>query len=188
MNARQRLVLACAALLPAAAALAQQPHLRPGLWEETVTVKSDNPQADAAMAQMKERMAAMPPEQRAAMEKMMASRGMGMGGAPNAMRVCLTKEQIERGFRPEERGHCSRTNVSSSGNVTKFDFACQSDRGTSVSGHGTYTEMGDSAFTATTVADTVSPRATMHVQSDIAGRFVSSDCGDVKPLQALPAK
>jgi hypothetical protein len=182
MNARQSLLAACLAALPVGAALAQSSHLRPGLWEETVTVKSDNAQANAAMEQMRQRMAQMSPEQRAAMEKMMAGHGMGMGGAPNTMRVCITKEQVDRGFKPEERGHCSRSNVSSSGHVTKFDFACQSERGGSVSGHGTYTEMGDSAFAASTVADTVSPRMTMHVQSDIAGRFVSSDCGDVAPV------
>jgi hypothetical protein len=182
MNARQRLLVACAAALPAVAALAQSSHLRPGLWEETVTVKSDNAQMNAAMEQMKQRMAQMPPEQRAAMEKMMASHGMGAGGTPNAHRVCITKEQIDRGFKPEEHGHCSRSNVSSSGNVTKFDFACQSERGSSVTGHGIYTETGDSAFAASTVADTVSPKMTMHIQSEIVGKFIASDCGDVKPV------
>jgi len=27
----------------------------------------------------------------------------------------------------------------------------------------------------------------MHTQSDIAGKFISSDCGDVKPLETPPA-
>jgi hypothetical protein len=180
MHARQLLV-ACAVALPAAAALAQSAHLRPGLWEETVTTKSDNAQMNAAMEQMKQRMAQMSPEQRAAMEKAMAGHGMGMAGAPNTMRVCITREQIDRGFKPEDHGRCSRSNVSTSGNVTKFEFACQSDRGTNVTGHGTYTEMRDTAFAVSTVADTVSPKMTMHIQSDIAGKFVASDCGDVKP-------
>jgi len=182
MNARQRLLVACAVALPAAAALAQSSHLRPGLWEETVTAKNDNPQANAAMEQMKQRMAQMSPEQRAAMDKAMAGHGMGMGGAPNSHRVCITKEQIDRGFKPEDRGRCSRSNVSTAGNVTTFDFACQSERGGNVTGHGTYTEMGDSAFAANTVADMASPKMTMHIQSDIAGKFVSSDCGDIKPV------
>ena len=165
-----------------------EPHLRPGLWEETVTVKSDNAQANAAMEQMKARMAAMPPEQREAVEKMMASHGVGMGsGAPNTIRVCVTKEQVERGFKPEDNGHCSRTNVSSSGNTTSFDFACKSEH-SSVTGHGSFTAQGDSAFTAATTADNVSPKMTMHIQSEITGRFVSADCGDVKPMQTSPAQ
>ncbi len=185
MNVRHRLVVACAAALPFTAALAQQPHIRPGLWEETVSVKSDNAQMNAAMEQMKQRMAAMTPEQRAAMEKAMAGHGVAMNpGAPNTLRVCVTKEQIARGFRPEEKGHCSRTNISTSGNVTKFDFACQSERGGGVSGHGVYTELADTAFTVSTTADMVSPKMTMHIQNDMTGKFISSDCGDVKPAEA----
>ncbi len=189
MNVRHRLVLACAAVLPSAAALAQQPHIRPGLWEETVNVKSDNAQMNAAMEQMKQRMAAMTPEQRAAMEKAMAGRGVSMGsGGANTIRVCVTKEQIARGFRPEEKGHCSRTNISSSGNVTKFDFACQSERGGSIAGHGEYTELSDTAFNVSTSVDMNNPKMTMHMTNDMTGRFISSDCGDVKPMETPPTK
>ena len=188
MNTRHRLVVAAAALLAVTAALAQ-PRIRPGLWEESVAIKTDNAQANAAMEQMKARLASMPPEQRAAMEKMMASHGMGAapGGAANVIRVCITKEQVDRGFTPDRQGHCSRTNVSTSGNVTTFEFACKSDQH-NVTGHGTFTAMGDTAFTASTVADTVSPKMTMHVQSDMSGKFVSRDCGDVKPMETPPAR
>jgi hypothetical protein len=184
MNVRHCLLVACAVALPAAAAFAQQPHIRPGLWEETVQVKSDNAQMNAAMEQMKQRMAAMTPEQRAAMEKAMAGHGAAFNpGAPNTIRVCVTKEQIARGFHPEQKGHCSRSNISSSGNVTKFDFACQSERGGSITGHGVYTELSDTAFTASTAADMVNPKMTMHIQNDMTGKFISSDCGDVKPAE-----
>jgi len=188
MNTRLRLLAVGVAALSGALAQAE-PHLRPGLWEEAVTVKSDNAQANAAMEQMKARMAAMPTEQREAMEKMMASHGMGIaaGGAPNSVRVCVTREQVERGFQPEDNGHCSRTNVSTSGNTTAFDFACKSEH-TSVTGHGTFTAQVDSAFTASTVADSIGQKATMHIQTDIAGKFVSSDCGDVKPMTPPPAR
>jgi hypothetical protein len=189
MNIRLRLLAAGVAALTGTLAQAE-PHLRPGLWEETVTVKSDNAQANAAMEQMKARMAAMTPEQREAMEKMMASHGVGMGagsGPANAIRVCVTKEQADRGFKPEDNGHCTRSNVSTSGNTTSFDFACKSER-SSVTGHGSFTARGDTAFTASTTADNVSPKMTMHIQSDIAGRFVSTDCGDVKPMPTSPTK
>ena len=189
MNARLRLRLVAGAVgaLSAAAAFAE-PHMRAGLWEENVSVKTDNAQANAAMEQMKEKLASMPPEQRAAIEKMMASHGMGTTpGAPNTLRVCITQEQVDRGFKPEDSGRCSRSSVSTSGNVTNFDFACKSEH-SSVTGHGKFTAMGDTAFAVTTTADNVSPHATMHIQSDITGKFVSSDCGDVKPMQTPPAR
>ena len=189
MNVRHRLLVACAVALPATLVLAQQPHIRPGLWEESVSIKTDDPKANAAIEQMKERMASMPPEQRAAMEKMMESHGMGMtpGGAPNTVRVCITKEQIDRGFTPDRDGRCSRVNVATSGNVTKFDFSCASAHG-NVTGHGTFTAMGDSAFAVNTVADSTSQNTTTHVQTDVGGKFVSSDCGDIKPMATPPAK
>jgi hypothetical protein len=182
MNARLRLSVACATALLATAAQAQS-HLRAGLWEEQITVKSDNPQANAAMAQMQERLASMPPEQRAAIEKMMASHGIGAGGAPNAVRVCVTKEQIARGFSPDgNSGRCQRTNVVQSGNVTKFDFTCTSSH-SDLSGHGQFTELSDSAFAVTSASDMVTKTSSMHTQTDVAGRFVASDCGDVKPAE-----
>ena len=141
------------------------------------------------MEQMKAKLASMPPEQRAAIEKMMASHGVGAtpGGAPNVVRVCITKEQVDRGFTPDRDGRCSRVNVSTSGNVTKFDFTCASEHNT-MSGHGTLTTMGDSAFAVSTVANTSGQKNAMQVQSDIAGRFVSRDCGDVKPMETPPGK
>ena len=187
MHARHRLLVAAALALPFALALAQQPHIRPGLWEETIKLKTDDAQANAAMEQMQQRLAAMPPDQRAMVEKMMAGHGMGMGASGNTVRVCITKEQIARGFHPEDRGHCSRTKITSSGSTTNFDFACQSERDT-ITGHGSFTEMGDSAFAMTSVADVVSQKATHHVESGINGKFVSGDCGDVKPMEPPPAR
>ncbi len=186
MNARLRLSVACAAALLGASVQAQS-HLKPGLWEETVTSKTDNAQANAAMEQMKQRLAAMSPEQRAAMEKMMGGHAMPGSGAPNVLRVCITKEQADRNFTPEANSHCTRSNISTSGNTTRFDMSCVMTH-TTMTGHGTFTNQGDSAFTVTSSADTVSSKSTMHVDSEIVGKFVSSDCGDVKPYVAPPAK
>jgi hypothetical protein len=187
MNTR-RLLVAGAASLAATAACAQ-PHIRPGLWEQTMSVKTDNAQANAAMEQMKERLASMPPEQRAAIEKMMASRGVGAtpGGAPNVVRVCITQEQIDRGFTPDRDKRCARMNMSTSGNVTQFDFTCNSDQH-NITGHGTFTTMGDKAFAVSTVSDIASRKTSMHVQNDITGRFVSASCGDLKPMETPPAR
>ncbi len=188
MKTRIRLLVAGLAVLSCSAVLAQ-PRIRPGLWEESAAMKTDNAQANAAMEQMKAKLASMPPEQRAAIEKMMAGRGVGMttGGAANVIRVCITQAQIDRGFTPDRDGRCSRMNVSTSGNVTTFDFTCTSEKH-QVTGHGTFTAMGDTAFTASTLADTTTQKGAMRVQSDIAGKFIAGDCGDVKPIEPPPAR
>ena len=176
--------LVAAGLLAFAAAQAQTRPL-PGLWEETMTTKSDNTQADAAMAQMKEKLAAMPPEQRKAIEQMMAAHGKGAGGAPNAFRVCMTKEQVDREFVPDaNNGHCAHHTVEHSGNVTKFTFTCEGK--TQVSGQGVFT-MGDpKSFSVSSDADMVMQGKPSHIHSDLVGHYVSSDCGDVKPIVLPP--
>jgi hypothetical protein len=188
MNARLGLFVAGIAALSCTAVLAQ-PHVRPGLWDESISIKTDDPQANAGMAQMKERLASMPPDQRAAVEKMMASHGMGMSpdGKPSSIRVCITQAQIDRGFQPMGNEHCGRANVTTSGNVTKFEFSCKSQHG-DITGHGTFTAMGDSAFAVSTAADSVTPKKSTHVQTDIAGKFVAADCGDIKPIEMPAAK
>ena len=181
MNARLRLLLAGTGALLGVTATQAQGHIKPGLWENTVTMKSDNP----AIEQMKARMAAMSPEQRAQMQKLMP--GMAPGGAPNSVRVCITKEQAARELTPDNDGRCTRTNVVRSGDTTRFDFSCKSAH-SDVSGHGSFTRISDNAYTASSTADMVTKSTATHMQTDIASKFISSDCGDVKPIVTPPAK
>ena len=188
MSAPSRLVAVLVLALPALVVQAAD-HIRPGLWEQTVDVKSDNAQANAAMAQMKERLAAMTPEQREQMEKAMAGRGINIGSnvSANTLRVCITKEQAERDAPPEHGGQCSRTDVVRSGNTTRFSFACTSAH-TSITGKGVFTQLSDTAYTVTSDADMAMHGTPTHTHTEMAGKFVSSDCGDVKPMVAPPAK
>lgn len=181
MNARLRLLLACTTAFAGAASAQAQVHIKPGLWENTVTITSDNP----AMEQMKARLAAMPPEQRAQMEKLIP--GLVPGGAPNSIRVCISKDQAAREMTPDNDGRCTRTNIVRSGDTTRFDFTCKSTR-SDVSGHGSFTRISDNAYTATSTAAMVSKGATTHMQSDISSKFISGDCGDVKPIEPPPAR
>ena len=171
------------ALLAAGALVAQaQTHPAPGLWEEQVTVKSDDAQMEAAMARMKERLAAMPPDQRRIVEAQMAARGVGMGGGAHSVRVCISKEQADRGFVPDRNddGKCTRQELSRSGNEIDFAYSCNEGE-TQVTGRGSAVFGDSKSFSVTTESDIRNPRRPMHMSSRIVGRFVSSDCGDVKP-------
>lgn len=184
MTASSRLCAVLALALPALAVHAAE-HIKPGLWEQTVETKTDNAQINAAQAQMKERLAAMPPAQREAMEKAMAARGVSMGsnGSANTLRACITKDQAERDFTPEHSGHCERTDVVRSGNTVRFNFACTGER-VNVTGKGVFTKVSDSAYTVSTDTDTNMHGTPTHLHSDISAKFVSSDCGNVKPIVA----
>ena len=177
--------LACAAALNAGAS-AQT--LRPGLWELSQTVRSASGEMERAMAEMQQQMAALPPEQRKMMQDMMARQGVGMGsGAGGAMTVklCFTREMVERDQIPAQEGDC-RTMVSPrSGNRMKMSFTCSNPPS---SGEGEWTFVSPEAYTTRMVVrHNAQGRAeTMNLES--RGRWVSADCGAIRPLATNPAR
>jgi hypothetical protein len=188
MNVRhcRRPALVAAGLAFACAAQADT-HLSPGLWEQQVTMKSDNAQMEASMAKMKEQMAGLSPEQRAMVEKMMASKGVSMGASGNTFRVCMTKEQVERDAMPQRDGQCSQQELTRSGSTMKYRFTCQGGHDGPVSGSGEFTLNGSTGYTGHTLTTMTVQGKPTQVQSDVVGKWLGSDCGDIKPLQ-VPAR
>ncbi|MBL8288470.1 MAG: DUF3617 domain-containing protein [Rubrivivax sp.] len=173
--------VAFAALLAAGAAQAQQ-KIRPGLWENTIAMKSGGGQMEAAMAQMREQMAAMTPEQRAQVEAMMARQGIGMGaGRPNTVRTCITPEMASRNdFNPGD-SRCRSTGHSRNGNAVKFKFTCDSEQGSS-EGEGEFTLVSDTATKGKMWVSATRQGQTQRMEMESTSRWVAADCGDVKPV------
>lgn len=173
-------LIACAL---ATAAMAQT--TRPGLWEVTQKI-GGNPQMDAAMAQMQQQMASMSPEQRKAMQDMMARQGMGMpsmgAGGAVAVRMCITPEMAARQDVPAAptEGDCTSKVLSRSGNTTRVSFACQKPPS---SGEGTITFAGDSAYTTTMVVKAMHEGKVQNITMTGDAKWVAASCGNVKPTQ-----
>eukprot|EP01030_Chromulinospumella_sphaerica_P003999 gene3999-3912_t len=87
-----------------ATAHAQTQKLRPGLWENSVTMKSQSGQLEAAMAQMQKSMASLTPAQRKQMEQAMAQQGVSMGPSGNTVKVCISPEQADLDRIPAQEG------------------------------------------------------------------------------------
>jgi hypothetical protein len=177
------LALAFAMAVPTAGA---QQRLKPGLWEMTQKMQG-NAQMDQAMAELQKQLATMPPEQRKQMEAMMAGRGMqmgGMGAGGMSMRVCLTREMVERDEVPAGSSDCKTTNRQRSGNTLKFAFACSNPPS---SGESEVTVSGSEAFTSRTRATTSASGKQETVTMEGSGKWLAADCGSVKPI-APPAK
>ena len=175
---RQTLILsalACTAL----AAQAQKPT--PGLWENSITMKSGNAKHNDAMAQAQAAMANMPADQRKMMEDMMAKQGVAMGAKPNAVRVCITPEMAERGDLPQQEGSkCTHKTVQRSGNSMKFSFSCEGNPPTS--GEGEYVMgSGNKSYTGKNVVNTMVQGKPERMEMTVAGTWVSADCGALKP-------
>jgi len=162
--------------------MARAQTLKPGLWEMQHRMQGDA-RMDQAMTEMQKQLDAMPPEQRRQMEAMMAARGVQTGpaaGGGMAMKVCLTREMVERDEIPANRGECRTTRQQRSGNRLTMAFTCTNPPS---SGDTQVTFNGSESYASrTNVRSMVDGKAeTMAIEG--SGRWLSSDCGAIQPIQ-----
>ena len=176
--------LAACALLASSPAVAQK--LAPGLWEHSMTVKSSDPRMAEGMARMQKEMANLSPQQRQQMEAMMAAQGISMGvgagagGPAITAKVCLTPEQAARDeMPPPADGDCKHTSMQRSGNTLRVKFACTGKR--PATGDGEYTLESPKAHRGRTTVEAVEGGKTVRMDMNHTGRWLSADCGAVKP-------
>jgi len=178
------LAVAAIAFVGAGSAQAQQ-KIRPGLWENSVSFKTGGGQMEAAMAQMREQMASMSPEQRAQVEAMMARQGMSMGpsgGRPNTtVRTCITPEMASRNDLNTGDSRCRSSDYQRSGSTVKFKVTCDTEQGPAL-GEGEFTLLSDTATKGKMSVTTTRQGQAFRLDTESASRWVAADCGDVKPL------
>jgi hypothetical protein len=184
-----RLIAACACI--AGLLIGYQPALaqssKPGLWEINNKM-GGSAEMDQAMAQMQQQMASMPPAQRKQMEDMLAKQGMSMGagaGGGISVKVCMTKEMAERNEMPQaQQGDCKSTASPRVGNTQKISFVCTQPPS---SGEGQITFTSNEAYTMKMVTTTTVKGKPEKMTLDGSGKWLSADCGAVKPV-AVPKK
>lgn len=188
---RSSIHAALAVLVPVlmGTSVAQAQSTKPGLWEITNKM-GGNAQLDSAMAQAQKQMAALPPEQRKMMEDMMGKQGInlpsiGTGGAM-VMKICITPEMAARSEMPNpQEGDCTTTITSRTGNSMKAKFACTDPP---MTGEGTYTFSGDTAYTVDMKMNTTQNGKPESMTIKGGGKWLSSSCGSVKPIGVPTAK
>lgn len=170
-----------------AAQIANAQNLKPGLWEINNKMQSGSGQLEKGMAEMQKQMAAMPPEQRKMMQDMMAKQGVarGAGGPGNILaKICMTQDMIERNELPSQQGDCKSSTSPRSGNTMKMAFTCTQPPS---SGEGTVTFVSPEAYTMKMVMKSTVQGKPETMTMDGGGKWLSADCGAVKPL-APPKK
>lgn len=178
---KQRIFLA--AILSGAVAGASAQNLKPGLWETTNRMQSSSGQMEQGMAQMQQQMANMPPEQRKMVEDMMKQRGMSMGsgsGGAMSMKFCMSKEMAERREIPAQRGDCRMTQQQMTGSTMRMAFTCSNPPS---SGEGEVTFSGPDAYQMKMAVNTTVQGRPEKVNMEGSGRWLGSDCGDIKPVR-----
>jgi len=174
--------IAAFGLITLAASASAQINMKPGLWEIKQTMQAD-PERQAQMEKAQKAMESMPAAQKQMMQDMMAKRGVSMdfaGGAVN-VKVCVTEEQTKRDLTPSNpTGNCTH-DVKRSGNVIHTHFVCTDPAS---EGEGTTTLHGNTSFTSDVKLTRQRAGKTATTSMSGEGHWVSSDCGDIKPIQA----
>jgi Protein of unknown function (DUF3617) len=152
--------------------------MKPGLWEmknirQVMDGRDMSAQMAAAQAKMQERLASMPPDQRAKLEAMMPP-------SQGTYRVCISEAMAARG-RPmiDREGHCDPAKFDRSGNKITFEFNCTTS-GNTRTGKGETIINGDT-MTTRFDATTTDSRGTHTMQSESQMNYLGADCQGVKP-------
>jgi Tfp pilus assembly protein PilV len=190
----QRISLTAAALLATLAAVlpvqAVDTGMKPGLWESksiklVVDGRDMSEQMAAMMAKRDQMMAALPAEQRAKMEAMFKSNGIGQGN--DGFQICVSPAMAKRDTPViDKEGRCQPVKLTRTGNQTSFEINC-AVRGVTTTGKGVSTIGSDTISTqvdmTTTNANAGGKTQVIHSESEM--HFVGPDCGDLKPPDAL---
>jgi hypothetical protein len=181
-----------AMLCPLAALTAQEIRpfdAKPGLWESTMTMEISGMPAMPAMPQLTpDQLAKLPPAARQQMESMMN----GRGGAPRTItsKSCTTREEINKGmaFSDRNQANCTRKIVSSSSSKVELHVECAPDKtNMTVVSDVTVERLDAEHVKVTGTSKSTGTGAgngaarTMDTKFTVASKWLSSDCGDVKP-------
>jgi hypothetical protein len=127
-----------------------------------------------------EALAHMTPEQQQKVKAAMAE-AIGRSGQPIVTRACITQQQLDRGlhFSPREQPNCKQTTLNTSAHTMDAHMICTGEQRANGNLHVEATDRhaitGDFDFVSSDGKNTITIKRTL------AGKWLSSDCGTVKP-------
>lgn len=168
-------ILMCT-LLGAAATAGATGQMKPGLWE--MGMKSD---AFKNMPQMS-------PQQMEQMRKMGVNVPQIKDGAMISQ-VCITKEMAKQDTPPMEANEagCQAKNHQRSGSSYSVDIVCDG-AGMKGTGKAKGTFVGDTSFSSTYEFKGTAHGQPVNTRSENTGKWLSADCGKIKPIAEMAPK
>jgi hypothetical protein len=156
--------------------------LKLGLWETTTKTEMPGMPAMPTMPQLSEEtLAKLPPAQRAQLEARMKAGG-GAGGPRNAaVKSCITKESLARGANfAQSDNSCTSTVINSSSTKQEIHMECARGQN-KMSGDATFERVDTEHVKGTIVMKSAEGAAPINMKMSFDTKWVSADCGDVKP-------
>jgi hypothetical protein len=177
--------------------------VKPGLWEMQTNSGAGGgasaPAMPALPPEAEAKIAALPPAQQAQVRAAMSG-AMGGGAAKPAgvtTQACILADTsmdslLNQAQQRSSSGgmQCSFTNRVQNAQGASYDMSCTGPMG-SAQGHTSYHAIDDEHFSSTTHM-TINGKSqgqsmTMTRDATTTGKYVGSDCGDVKPVGSAPS-
>ncbi len=156
-------------------------NMKPGLWEVKTKMKTLSGDQDP-MARMKQSMAKMPPEQRKQIEEMMAKHGLSINGS--TIKICYTKDMLKdaeaMAKNHQQRAGCTNRIINQTSTNFSMSFSCEDGS----NGTGNWAIHGNESYDGVIK---FTDKKGKHSEINHTAKFISSDCGEVKPL-VIPKK
>lgn len=158
-------------------------QMKPGLWENTINIKSQSGKIESSLNDLKSKMASMPAEQRKMMEEVMAKQGLSVNQEASKIKVCISKEQAENLEIPQgENSDCRHEILKRTASSIKMRFNCTGE--TKASGEGEYTLLSPIAYKGKSIVNAVVNGKQDKMEMSQMGKWLSSDCGNIKSNQS----
>ncbi|WP_297449998.1 DUF3617 domain-containing protein [Ferrovum sp.] len=150
--------------------------MKPGLWEIQPAVQLPSQNGVRPMLDMNQVVQNMSPQMRSQMEAMLQKQGVSMG-ANGGIRVCTTRDMIERNRLPQKNG-CESSITSQPGDKYKLHFSCGNPP---TIGDGEVVFQNSEAYTTKVEITHHEQGKEFGVTMESSAKWLGSDCGSLQP-------
>ena len=110
----------------------------------------------------------------------MVAQGVGTGPKANTVKMCVTREDSERLFMPQQDGRCPRQAAQHIAGTMKITFSCSGNPPTC--GESEFTLLGDTGYTSKTFVNKTVQGRPEQLTMNQSGKWLGAGCGTIKPI------
>ncbi len=180
MKTKLFLTLAVAGLCLLAADAIQPFKAKLGVWEVTTTQQTTGMPTASAPSIPEDKLAQMPPAQRAQVEAMIKARSGGGAPRTQTRQTCVTQEKLDKAPFSEDRPSCQRSIVSSTPKMLALHEVCTDTDGSQHTADAKYEITSDTSMKGSVKVTAARAGHSMTMNMDLAGKWVSADCSAIK--------
>jgi hypothetical protein len=175
-------LIVCTVVVSTFRAPAQNPApMKAGLWQIQMEREENGKKMPSASDRMQEHMKTMTPERRKQFEDMMHKQGIDPS-AGGVMKICYSQKMVDQGSWTDE-GICKTDFSTRTATSWKWHSVCH-DLGYEGDGEARFSDRENFVIKSSGVMKKESKTTTSNITR--TGKWLSADCGDLKPMDSKP--